>query len=1344
MIQTKTNKNKWIQIDNINQFTNKLSELQHSINSIINSIQTDLKTIQTDCNINKIEEKQNEDLRRKYKRYETYSDQLNETEKRCKNINKYENQIIEYIKTTQKQFELLFTQFKQNELLIHTYNSSILEQLKRIESEMIDEGELVGDLFAKTALMKEKKRSERIEIQQMRYNTMRNYFLNVDQLIQFEEWTGLWIDEIIFDSSIHNWKQKTSEFDDLIKGKKNVFIIVKTNENDIFGGFISKSIATNNKHTVDNKAFIFSFPNGFYGESFKFEILGNAKALKVCDKKSDVLFEFGNGEICIKKHHPKNKSTVIGSILRMETKKESLAFKQKKIFVKNVLVLQMAETEKQRKAREYKTIEEILNKSFGQKIFDTNYNPWKQTSTLFVKRLLKCSKLLFMIDLEDGTKIGGYVNSTINNVDEYVRDKKSLLFVASKKDIFEFDVDCPQQSFILYDEDDQRFFQFGDDNIVIMKQFVDKPSWYDMKNEVDESMDEYDIIPKQTSCKPKRIRVYQMMSPENERQNEENVMIELENYTNKVVDEVLFDSDADEWSVDQCDFNKKILNKEHVLIRMETDKNVAFGYYMENKITTLGMNTDRNGFLYWFFENKLKIVPMIPKTRETLNLIEENSSTLFELGHKTIIIGKENCKSVVQYDNSNKWIETKEVEKLNIVVGNMFKLKNIKVYKMKPNEMMKKKTIERKKQIETLTKLSFDKCIFDSNIDSFDQENSVFNKKVKNKSNLLFLIYKDEMNGIGLVSKRKIEKFNKPISDKGAIVFTFSDETLLQYKFIKSKRGNDYQIFSSGSKQLMTIGREDVVINKDGFKSSIYQNEESSLNYNGKQNALIGKVGVNCFVPYKIEVYQMKNLLDQNQVSIEEHMKKFEEILEMKQKCILFDSEQDNWKIRSSVFGNQVINKPQIVIMIETMNNKLFGVYLSDEIEKYEEYIQYAHSFMFSVTEENEIEIYQRKYEGKNVFKLYKSNNEKLFEIGNEEIIIYKEGKSSTYQYNENSVFHYQNYDQYENEINEFIPKRIVVYQFEESIQQMNERINYQKERNERIIKEQQEKEENDKKERKRLRREKRQKEKEENERKEKEKLEQERKEKQKQIEISTTIPMMSLNDVTQSTLQKKSKLEDLSTGIKRNIKILKSTRSECQNEGKEPFNSQYHDHFNDLNHLFIENKTIKFPTSLQNQLTEWTGKTVKGILFDSAFDSFEVDNSSFDKNVFNKSNLVFVVQTEEGYMYGCYIHTKIDIINDFLNDSKAFAFSFVPNTMIYPIGEKWKKKFSFKVCNESDSNLFYIGTDIVVGKAYHTCLCLQNVYCSYSYGTIENALIGRSNESGEHVASRIVVLQLE
>ena len=49
-----------------------------------------------------------------------------------------------------------------------------------------------------------------------------------------------------------------------------------------------------------------------------------------------------------------------------------------------------------------------------------------------------------------------------------------------------------------------------------------------------------------------------------------------------------------------------------------------------------------------------------------------------------------------------------------------------------------------------------------------------------------------------------------------------------------------------------------MIINKRNEKSSLYQERESSFNYKGIKNALIGRTGDNCFEVKSILVIQMK------------------------------------------------------------------------------------------------------------------------------------------------------------------------------------------------------------------------------------------------------------------------------------------------------------------------------------------------------------------------------------------------------------------------------------------------------------------------------------------------------
>ena len=75
---------------------------------------------------------------------------------------------------------------------------------------------------------------------------------------QLEQWTNKKCSEVIFDSNIHDWSQRTL-FDNTVHNKSNLAFIVEDTSNNKFGGYI---VSTINAHTTndinDSNAFIFS------------------------------------------------------------------------------------------------------------------------------------------------------------------------------------------------------------------------------------------------------------------------------------------------------------------------------------------------------------------------------------------------------------------------------------------------------------------------------------------------------------------------------------------------------------------------------------------------------------------------------------------------------------------------------------------------------------------------------------------------------------------------------------------------------------------------------------------------------------------------------------------------------------------------------------------------------------------------------------------------------------------------------------------------------------------------------------------------------------------------------
>ena len=93
-------------------------------------------------------------------------------------------------------------------------------------------------------------------------------------------------------------------------------------------------------------------------------------------------------------------------------------------------------------------------------------------------------------------------------------------------------------------------------------------------------------------------------------------------------------------------------------------------------------------------------------------------------------------------------------------------------------------------------------------------------------------------------------------------------------------------------------------------------------------------------------------------------------------------------------------------------------------------------------------------------------------------------------------------------------------------------------------------------------------------------------------------------------------------------------------------------------------------PTTLKNEmglyekeiekLEEWTKLKLGQRLYDSNVDDNNKFTSTFDDKVKDKKQLLFIVETKDKNVFGCYIDSVIDKINSYITDSKAFVFSAV------------------------------------------------------------------------------------
>ncbi|BFU26695.1 trichohyalin, putative [Entamoeba histolytica] len=140
-------------------------------------------------------------------------------------------------------------------------------------------------------------------------------------------------------------------------------------------------------------------------------------------------------------------------------------------------------------------------------------------------------------------------------------------------------------------------------------------------------------------------------------------------------------------------------------------------------------------------------------------------------------------------------------------------------------------------------------------------------------------------------------------------------------------------------------------------------------------------------------------------------IKQIEELTEKRINNILFDSDKDDWNKNTSVFGERIINKEHIIIIIEDEEGNKFGGYVNSKIDKVDGDINDSKSFVFSLESNGRIEGMMKFdiKEPQHAFYLYYQSHSCLFSFGFGfgDIRVYKEN-NKTLSYCKQESFEYE------------------------------------------------------------------------------------------------------------------------------------------------------------------------------------------------------------------------------------------------------------------------------------------------------------------------------------------------
>ncbi|BFU24518.1 predicted protein [Entamoeba histolytica] len=129
---------------------------------------------------------------------------------------------------------------------------------------------------------------------------------------------------------------------------------------------------------------------------------------------------------------------------------------------------------------------------------------------------------------------------------------------------------------------------------------------------------------------------------------------QLEEWTNRKVGNILFDSDIDNWNVNTSVFNQRIMNKEHIVIIIEDSEGNKFGGYVNEKIDKVGCFIyDSQSFVFSLESNgRMKGMKKfdIKEQQHAFCLLNKSHNCLFAFGGdgkylKDIVVHKENDKT---------------------------------------------------------------------------------------------------------------------------------------------------------------------------------------------------------------------------------------------------------------------------------------------------------------------------------------------------------------------------------------------------------------------------------------------------------------------------------------------------------------------------------------------------------------------------------------------------------------------------------------------------------------------------------------------------------------------------
>ena len=300
--------------------------------------------------------------------------------------------------------------------------------------------------------------------------------------------TGSQIKNVLFNSDKNNWSMNNSDFGKNLEGKRNVMIVIKNDQNEIFGGFISKEVHQG-KFTFDNESCLFSIKKNGKITNKKYPIKKNEYDLKISNDDYKILFGFGLREfgkigyytdMCIyKKDYKKRKCECEQRCYEYFGEQKELK-KNSRFDVKKIIVYEMEEKNKIKCLSEEilfeNKIEEMTGLTIEELIFDSIKNKWNKKNSEFSNILNERSNIVIVIENTFGNVFGGFIKNEIKT--KQWTNEGTYLFSLKNNEIRKYYLKRNEKGFYLCSAENDGLFAFGSKNDFFKDICIYKKDYY--------------------------------------------------------------------------------------------------------------------------------------------------------------------------------------------------------------------------------------------------------------------------------------------------------------------------------------------------------------------------------------------------------------------------------------------------------------------------------------------------------------------------------------------------------------------------------------------------------------------------------------------------------------------------------------------------------------------------------------------------------------------------------------------------------------------------------------------------------------------------------------------------